>query len=78
MIRTRAQFALLFADCLLLVAEHATHKPYQTQFPGFQCHPPSLNQFPLGRPGFGTHRCYNRLNELVPEGLIHPALFQAQ
>ena len=45
--------------------------PHLQQCRGLRCRAPSPNQFAPGRPGFGTHRCYRRLNEPFPDVLVH-------
>ena len=77
-IRRWSKFALSFGDCRLLVADHAAEMPHLQQCRGFRCQAPSPNQFPPGRPGFCTHRCYRCFNEPFPDVLVRLALFRAR
>ena len=77
-IRRWSKFALSSGDCRLFVADHAAQMPHLLQYGGFSCQAPSPNQFPPRHPGFGTHRCYHRLNEPLPDVLVRLAPFWAR
>ena len=52
--------------------------PHLQQCRGFRCQALSPNQLPRGRLGFGTNRCYRRLNKPFPDVLVRLAPFRAR